>query len=78
MSTSHVAVAVDTATSVGYDREAVVEGMQRRATKDRLVFENEEAIRRGVFGSPFFITDGEPFWGSDRISLMGDESRQDP
>jgi 2-hydroxychromene-2-carboxylate isomerase len=32
--------------------------------------ENDQAIRRGVFGSPFFLMGGEPFWGSDRISWM--------
>ena len=27
---------------------------------------NDAAIARGVFGAPFFIIDGEPFWGNDR------------
>jgi 2-hydroxychromene-2-carboxylate isomerase len=27
---------------------------------------NDEAIAAGVFGAPFFIVDGEPFWGNDR------------
>jgi 2-hydroxychromene-2-carboxylate isomerase len=27
---------------------------------------NDEAIARGVFGAPFFVIDGEPFWGNDR------------
>lgn len=30
----------------------------------------EEAIRNGVFGSPFFFVDGEPYWESDRIALL--------
>jgi 2-hydroxychromene-2-carboxylate isomerase len=36
---------------------------QFRATTD-------EAIKRGVFGSPFFFVDDEPFWGSDRLPLI--------
>ncbi|MFZ5733392.1 MAG: 2-hydroxychromene-2-carboxylate isomerase [Pseudomonadota bacterium] len=68
--TSDVEVAVEAAVSAGFDRSAVVAGMQEQAIKDRLVFENGEAIRKGVFGSPFFLADGEPFWGSDRISLL--------
>jgi 2-hydroxychromene-2-carboxylate isomerase len=24
-------------------------------------------MERGVFGSPYFVIDGEPFWGSDRL-----------
>ena len=75
--TSDAAVAVDAAASIGYDRDAVREGMQQAETKDRLVFENQEAIRRGVFGSPFFIRDGEPFWGSDRMTLVFDDPGQD-
>ncbi|KPQ08107.1 MAG: 2-hydroxychromene-2-carboxylate isomerase [Rhodobacteraceae bacterium HLUCCA12] len=27
----------------------------------------EEAVRRGVFGFPFFMVDEEKFWGQDRI-----------
>jgi 2-hydroxychromene-2-carboxylate isomerase len=27
---------------------------------------NDAAIALGVFGAPFFIVDGEPFWGNDR------------
>jgi 2-hydroxychromene-2-carboxylate isomerase len=27
---------------------------------------NDAAIAAGVFGAPFFVIDGEPFWGNDR------------
>ena len=30
------------------------------------------SIERGVFGSPFILADGEPFWGSDRLDLLDD------
>jgi len=31
----------------------------------------EEAVRRGVFGAPFFITDSDArFWGQDRIDYL--------
>jgi len=36
------------------------------AWKLRLKNENEAAIAAGVFGAPFFVVDGEPFWGQDR------------
>jgi 2-hydroxychromene-2-carboxylate isomerase len=44
--------------------------MQRPDIKDRLIRENVDAIRKGVFGSPSFLVDGEPFWGSDRMALL--------
>ncbi len=34
--------------------------------KSRLKAACDEAIAQGVFGAPFFIVDGEPFWGNDR------------
>jgi len=34
--------------------------------KQRLKDANDEAIAAGVFGAPFFIIGGEPFWGNDR------------
>lgn len=30
----------------------------------------EEAIERDVFGAPFFIFEGEPYWGQDRLELL--------
>lgn len=30
----------------------------------------DEAIARGVFGSPFFFVDSEPFWGWDRLAVV--------
>ncbi|MFM9915684.1 MAG: 2-hydroxychromene-2-carboxylate isomerase [Rhizobacter sp.] len=34
--------------------------------KVRLKEVNDAAIAAGVFGAPFFVIDGEPFWGNDR------------
>jgi 2-hydroxychromene-2-carboxylate isomerase len=36
------------------------------AWKARLKQANDAAIAAGVFGAPFFMVDGEPFWGNDR------------
>ena len=30
----------------------------------------EDAPRDGVFGSPFYIFEGEPFWGQDRLDFL--------
>jgi 2-hydroxychromene-2-carboxylate isomerase len=29
-----------------------------------------DAIDRGIFGSPFIVVDGEPFWGADRLGMV--------
>ena len=41
--------------------------MEKPETKAKLREATDEALSRGVFGSPFFIVDGEPFWGHDRL-----------
>lgn len=40
----------------------------KQVLKDR----SAEAMRRGIFGSPFFIWAGEPFWGADRVQMLID------
>ena len=35
--------------------------------KARLRTQTEEAKRLGIFGAPSFVSDGELFWGNDRL-----------
>ena len=48
----------------------LVAGTQEQAVKDRLREEVERAVQRGVFGSPYFVVDGEGFWGADRLDQV--------
>ena len=41
--------------------------VQDQAVKNMLRKATENAIARGVFGSPFIVVDGESFWGNDRL-----------
>jgi len=52
------------------DGEALARSIEDPAVKDRTRRAVEEAIAAGVFGSPYFIADGEPFWGVDRIPML--------
>jgi 2-hydroxychromene-2-carboxylate isomerase len=36
------------------------------SAKARLRQVCDDAVAHGVFGAPFFVVDGEPFWGNDR------------
>ncbi|HZN26225.1 MAG TPA: 2-hydroxychromene-2-carboxylate isomerase [Burkholderiales bacterium] len=60
-------VIVDIATSLGVDKEGLTAALNDPALKERLRSEVDTAIGRGVFGSPYIIVDGEPFWGADRL-----------
>ena len=50
----------------GLDGAAAAAAWADPQWKERLRSANEAAIAAGVFGAPFFIVDGEPFWGNDR------------
>lgn len=60
-------VAINVAAKLGHDKEAVAQAINDPAIKERLKTEIDAAVERGVFGSPYVVVDGEPFWGSDRL-----------
>jgi 2-hydroxychromene-2-carboxylate isomerase len=62
--------AVAVAAKCGIDAAAARAAIDDPAVKDALKQANEDAIARGVFGSPFIIVDGEPFWGVDRLDQV--------
>ena len=61
---------LDIASSLGIDAAALEAGIADPTVKERAKAEVDGAMARGVFGSPFFIVDGEPFWGCDRIPML--------
>jgi 2-hydroxychromene-2-carboxylate isomerase len=64
---SDAAVVKAVAAACGHDPGAIAAALDDPALKERLRLEIEAAVARGVFGSPYVIADGEPFWGADRL-----------
>ncbi len=58
------------AANVGLDKDALLAALETDAVKNRLAREIEAALKKGVFGSPFIIVDGEGFWGADRLGMI--------
>lgn len=58
------------AETVGYPAAKVLSGLKEQAIKDRLRQETDRALALGVCGAPFFLVDGEPFWGQDRLPQL--------
>jgi 2-hydroxychromene-2-carboxylate isomerase len=56
--------------ALGFDPAALEAALGTPEIKDALRLEVEQAMARGVFGSPFVIADGEPFWGVDRFEQL--------
>lgn len=63
-------VTANVAAKLGINRDELVQALDDPAVKERLKSEVDAAIERGVFGSPYIIVDGEPFWGSDRLEQV--------
>lgn len=55
------------AKSLGIDGNELTAAVNNPEIKDRFRAQNDAAIARGVCGSPYFVVDGEPFWGADRL-----------
>ncbi len=64
---SDMDVMLDIAASLGIDREALSAGIATPEIKERLKAETDTAIVKGMCGAPYFVVDGEPFWGADRL-----------
>lgn len=56
--------------NLGLPRAKLEAGIKSDWVKARFKDVCDEALAKGVFGSPFFIADGEPFWGWDRIPML--------
>ena len=64
---SAIDAVAEVAAPLGVDPARLSEALQDPAVKERARRETDAAIAAGVFGSPFMIVDGEPFWGHDRL-----------
>ena len=67
---SEVENVVKIAASVGCNADDVRAALNDQAIKDKTKGEVEAAIAKGVFGSPYVVVDGEPFWGIDRFDQI--------
>lgn len=67
---SRAEAVADVGEGCGIRRDELLAAIQDPEIKDRLRAETADAIGCGVFGSPFFFVDREPFWGSDRLWMV--------
>jgi 2-hydroxychromene-2-carboxylate isomerase len=58
---------LDLAADLGIDRAELAAALQGPELKARLKDECEAALKAGVFGSPYVLIDGQPFFGADRL-----------
>lgn len=54
----------------GHHGRALLHQATSTAIKNLLARNTAEAMDKGVFGSPTYVVDGEPFYGQDRLELV--------
>ena len=62
----------DCMAEVGGDSKALMAALTSSECNELLREAVAVSIERGVFGSPFFIAEGEPFFGLDKLGLLED------
>jgi 2-hydroxychromene-2-carboxylate isomerase len=75
LDTSDPVAVASLAGQFGLDAGALGAGLEDPAIKDHTRAISEGAVARGIFGSPFFLIDGEPFWGWDRLPMLEEWAR---
>lgn len=63
-------VSAAAARDLGIDDKALLEAIASDPVKQELTRQVNDAIEKGVFGVPFFIADGESFFGNDHIWML--------
>jgi len=67
---TQVEFVLELAGGLGIARAELQAALGDPAIKQRLVNEVDAAMKRGVFGSPTVIVEGELFWGADRLDQV--------
>ena len=67
---SDLSVLITAADQAGFDGQALVERIDADDLAAIHQANTDEAIEHEVFGMPWFIHDGVPYWGQDRIRFL--------
>jgi 2-hydroxychromene-2-carboxylate isomerase len=54
----------------GYDGKALVKSSETASVQAEYDRFTDEAIAANVFGAPWYVVDGEGFWGQDRLDFV--------
>lgn len=57
-------------TEAGLDPAKLFKAAETGAVQTEYDRGTQQAIDTGVFGAPFFVLNGEPFWGQDRLEFV--------
>ncbi|MCO4892118.1 2-hydroxychromene-2-carboxylate isomerase [Cupriavidus sp. WGtm5] len=58
------------ADAAGLDGAGLLKASEAQSVQAAYAQNTQEAISAGVFGAPWYVYDGEPFWGQDRLDFL--------
>ena len=58
------------ATACGHDGKALLKSSETASVQEEYDRHTEQAITANVFGSPWYVYDGEGYWGQDRLDFL--------
>ncbi|GGC08692.1 2-hydroxychromene-2-carboxylate isomerase [Oxalicibacterium flavum] len=58
------------ANEAGHDGKALLKASETASVEAEYQRFTDEAIAANVFGAPWYVVDGEPFWGQDRLDFV--------
>lgn len=64
------ATLVQVADLLGYDGRMLLKSAETAGVQEQLDKNTDEAIAANVFGSPWYVVDGEGYWGQDRLDFV--------
>lgn len=67
----------EVATAIGLDPQALIDALDDRQYKKKLLQGMSRAKHAGVFGVPFFVYKDSSYWGNDRLEWLVREVNRD-
>ncbi|QRX84602.1 2-hydroxychromene-2-carboxylate isomerase [Glaciimonas sp. PAMC28666] len=58
------------ATALGHDGKTLLKSADTASVEAEFVRFTEDAIAANVFGAPWYVVDGEGYWGQDRLDFI--------
>ncbi|TDF67927.1 2-hydroxychromene-2-carboxylate isomerase [Cupriavidus sp. L7L] len=54
----------------GLDGDGLLKASEAQSVQAAYAQNTQDAISAGVFGAPWYVFDGQPFWGQDRLDFL--------
>ncbi|BDB25419.1 2-hydroxychromene-2-carboxylate isomerase [Cupriavidus sp. P-10] len=58
------------ADETGLDGAGLVKASEAQSVQAAYAQNTQDAVSAGVFGAPWYVFDGQPFWGQDRLEFL--------